>query len=372
MIPRTRTYASIDRRRLAENYLEIRRAVGSGVAIVSVIKGDAYGHGAVEVARALAAAGADCFAVAYLDEAVLLREAGVKEKILLLTGPPQGEEAEVQAQGLTPMLHTRAQLEAWESQARASERDLPYHLGLDTGMTRLGFDIASADDLTALIVDASDLRLEGLATHLAAAEDFSSPQTDEQLRRFDAVVEKLEQCGLRPRYVHVSNSAAIAYRPDADRNMVRPGLALYGYVNPAIGRAVEPRIRTAPVLEWKTRILLVREARAGARLGYSGTYTAERPMRIGVLSVGYGDGLSRRMSNGGEAVIRGERCPIVGLVSMDLTLVDLTAAPAAEPGEEVTLIGESIDAQHMARQCDTIPYEVLCNISKRVPRVYCG
>ena len=367
-----RTYARIDRRRLAENYLEIRRAVGPRVAIVSVIKGDAYGHGAVEVARALAAAGADCFAVAYLDEAVLLREAGVKEKILLLTGPPQGEEAEVQAQGLTPMLHTRAQLEAWEKQARRSERDLPYHLGLDTGMTRLGFDTASTDDLAALIGDASDLRLEGLATHLAAAEDFSNPQTGEQLRRFDAVVEKLEQRGVRPRYVHVSNSAAIAYRPDTHRNMVRPGLALYGYVNPAVGSAVEPRIRTAPVLEWKARILLVRDAPAGARLGYSGTYTAERPMRIGVLSVGYGDGLSRRMSNGGEVMVRGKRCPIVGLVSMDLTLVDLSAAPAAEPGEEVTLIGESIDARHMARQCGNISYEVLCNISKRVPRVYCG
>ena len=367
-----RTYTRIRRKRLAENYLQIRRAVGPGVAIVSVIKGDAYGHGAVEVARALAAAGADCFAVSYLDEAVVLREAGVKEKILLLTGPPQGEEAEVQAQGLTPMLHTPAQLEAWEKQARRSERDLPYHLGLDTGMTRLGFDSASADELAALIVDASCPRLEGLATHLAAAEDFSSPQTGEQLRRFDEVVEKLDQRGVRPRYVHVSNSAAIAYRPDADRNMVRPGLALYGYVNPALGSAVEPRIRTAPVLEWKARILLVRDAPAGARLGYGGTYTAERPMRIGVLSVGYGDGLSRRMSNGGEVMVRGKRCPIVGLVSMDLTLVDLTTAPAAEPGEEVTLIGESIDARHMARQCDTILYEVLCGISKRVPRVYCG
>ena len=367
-----RTYARIDRRRLTENYREIRRAVGPGVAIVSVIKGDAYGHGAVEVARTLVVAGADCLAVAYLDEAVQLREAGVKEKILLLTGPPQGEEAEVQAQGLTPMIHTPAQLEAWEKQARASEGNLPYHLGLDTGMTRLGFDTASIDELASLIVNAPYLRLEGLATHLAAAEAFSSPQTGEQLRRFEAVVKNLKQRGARPRYVHVSNSATIAYRPDADRNMVRPGLALYGYVNPAIGRPVEPRIRTAPVLEWKARILLVRDAPAGARLGYSGSYTAERPMRIGVLSVGYGDGLSRSMSNGGEVMVRGKRCPIVGLVSMDLTLVDLTAAPAAEPGEEVTLIDESIDAQHMARQRDTIPYEVLCNISKRVPRIYCG
>ena len=367
-----RTHTRIHRKRLAENYREIRRAVGPGVAIVSVIKGDAYGHGAVEVARTLAAAGADCLAVAYLDEAVLLREAGVKEKILLLTGPPEGEEPEVQSQELTPMIHTPAQLEAWEKQARASERNLPYHLGLDTGMTRLGFDSASSDELANLIVDASYLRLEGLATHLAAAEDFSNPQTGEQLRRFDGIVKKLEQRGVRPRYVHVSNSAAIAYRPHADRNMVRPGLALYGYVNPAIGSAVEPRIRTAPVLEWKARILLVRDAPAGARLGYSGTYTAERSMRIGVLPVGYGDGLSRRMSNGGEVMVLGKRCPIVGLVSMDLTLVDLTAAPRAEPGDEVTLIGESIDAIYMARQCGTISYEVLCNISKRVPRVYCG
>ena len=367
-----RTHTRIHRKRLAENYREISRAVGPGVAIVSVIKGDAYGHGTVEVARTLVAAGADYLAVAYLDEAVLLREAGVKEKILLLTGPPQGEEPEVQAQRLTPMLHTPAQLEAWEKQARASERNLPYHLGLDTGMTRLGFDTASTDELANLIVDTSYLRLEGVATHLAAAEDFSNPQTGEQQRRFDGIVKKLEQRGVRARYVHVSNSAAIAYRPDADRSMVRPGLALYGYVNPAIGSPVEPRIRTAPVLEWKARILLVRDAPAGARLGYSGTYTAERPMRIGVLSVGYGDGLSRRMSNGGEVMVLGKRCPIVGLVNMDLTLVDLTAAPRAEPSDEVTLIGESIDALRMARQCDTIPYEVLCNISKRVPRVYCG
>ncbi len=367
-----RTHTRIHRKRLAENYREIRCAVGPGVAIVSVIKGDAYGHGAVEVARTLAAAGADYLAVAYLDEAVQLREAGVNERILLLTGPPEGEEPEVQAQGLTPMIHTPAQLEAWEKQARASERSLPYHLAMDTGMTRLGFDAASIDQLGSLVVKASHLRLEGLATHLAAAEDFSNPQTDEQQQCFDGIVKKLEQRGVRPRYIHVSNSAAIAYRPDADRGMVRPGLALYGYVNPAIGSAVEPRVRPAPVLEWKARILLVRDAPAGAKLGYNGTYTAERPMRVGVLSVGYGDGLSRRMSNGGEVVVHGKRCPIVGLVSMDLTLVDITAAPRAKPGDEVTLIGESIDALHMARRCDTIPYEVLCNISKRVPRVYCG
>lgn len=151
--------------------------------------------------------------------------------------------------------------------------------------------------------------------------------------------------------------------------MVRPGLALYGYVSPPTGRAPQSRIHVEPILEWKAKILAVRDVSAGARLGYNATYQAPKPTRVGVLAVGYGDGLNRRMSNGGQVLVRGIRCPIVGLVSMDVSLVDISAAPDVETGEEATLIGESLDAHQMARHCDTIPYEILCGISKRVPRV---
>jgi alanine racemase len=364
-----RTYARIDRRILQENYQNIQRAVGPEVAVLAVVKADAYGHGAVEVARALAETGARNFAVAYLGEGVRLREAGIAGDIVVLGGPEAGEEPCFRTQRLTPFLHTPEQLCAWEREAAASGARLGCHLEIDSGMNRLGLP-ADAATLAEWIAAAPHVEIEGLATHLASAEDFQSGQAEQQRERFLAAAAGLRERGIRFARMHIANSAAIAYRPAWSSDMVRPGLALYGYLCPASGPAPAARIAVRPALAWKASILAVRDAAPGARLGYQGTFTARNPMRLAVISAGYGDGLSRQMSNGGTVLVRGLRQPIVGLVSMEVTIVDVTSVEGIEAGEEVTLIGPGLDAWEMARQCGSIAYEALCGISSRVPRLY--
>lgn len=365
-----RTFARIHRSLLQQNFENIRQAVGPKAAILAVVKADAYGHGAVEVARALAAVGAGHFAVACLEEAVALRSAGIEGEVLILGGLEPGQESAALEHRLTPVIQTRCQLQDWQKQAAAAQQQLPCHIEIDTGMNRLGMQISSASDLAGLLREASSLRLEGIATHLASADDFADDQTNQQRERFDALIAALRESGIQPRYIHQSNSAAVAYRPAMDLTMVRPGLAIYGYVSPSSGPAPASRLQVRPVLEWKTRIHSIKDVAAGSRLGYYGAYRAERPLRAAVLPVGYGDGLNRRMSEGGEVVVRGARCPILGLLSMDLTTIDLSSVPEAAVGDEVTLIGPMIDAQVMAERCGTIVYETLCGISKRVPRIY--
>ena len=365
-----RTHAHIDLERLAANYQKIRGAVGGSVTVLPVVKADAYGHGAVEVGRTLSAAGAGWFAVSCLEEGVALRLAGIEGEILVLCGFHPGEEEDARVHRLTPMVHILGQLDRWDGQAAASGNRLPFHLELDTGMTRLGLDTGPLQRLVDSIRKASHLRLDGLATHLASAHDFIGEQSAEQSARFLRVTTQLRELGVRPRFLHISNSAAIAYRAGEDYSMVRPGLALYGYLPGPSGEAPEPRFSVEPVLEWKARIIMVRDAAEGVRLGYDGSCTAREPMLVGVVSAGYGDGFSRRMSNGGQVLIRNRSCPVIGLVSMDVTLVDLRSVPEAEPGDEVTLIGKGLDATVMAGHCGTIPYEVLCGLSKRVARIY--
>jgi alanine racemase len=364
-----RTYARINRGILQQNFNSIQQAVGPDVVVLAVLKADAYGHGAVEAARALTAAGAAHFAVACTAEAVALREAGIEGEIAVLGGAEPGEEPCFRAHRLTPFLHTREQLRAWQQEAEAHAMRLACHLEIDSGMNRLGLP-GDPDVLANWISSSPNLEIEGLATHLASAEDFNNSQADEQRRRFAAVADGLRERGIRCGRLHLSNSAAVAYRPDWTEGMVRPGLALYGYLTAPLGPAPPPRIQVRPALEWNARILAVRDAPAGAKIGYEGSFTATEPMRLAVISAGYGDGLSRRMSNGGQVLVRGERRPIVGLVSMDVTSVDVTGLHGIEAGEEATLIGDGLDAGEMARQCGSIAYEALCGISSRVPRVY--
>ena len=365
-----RTQAHIDLDRLTANYRSIHAAVGASVTVLPVVKADAYGHGAVEIARTLSAAGAGRFAVSCLEEGAALRSAGIDGEILVLCGFHAGEEEEAHLHRLTPMVQSAGQLERWDRQAAASGDQLPFHLELDTGMTRLGLDAEPIERLAGFVRKASHLRLDGLASHFASAHDFCGQQAEEQSARFRNLATQLGELGVRPRYIHMSNSAGIAYRPGDDYSMVRPGLAIYGYLPEAAGAAPEPRFSVEPVLDWKARIISVRDVAKGARLGYDGSYTAPEAMRVGVLSVGYGDGFSRRMSNGGQVLVRGRSCPVVGLVSMDVTLADLRPVPQAQPGDEVTLIGKGLDATVMAGHRGTIPYEVLCGLSRRVPRIY--
>jgi alanine racemase len=364
-----RSHAEISRKALAGNYRSIRNAVGDGVEIVAVVKADAYGHGALGVAQTLETEGARWFAVTSIEEGVELRRGGVRGRILVLADFPRAELDAVAEFHLTLMLHSVDELAELDRWARRREICPRFHLKLDSGMGRLGLAEARVQDVAALLARCPHLRLEGLATHFASAEDFTSGQTDEQLERFRRLADTL-----RPDLVHVANSAALAYRRETWTSMVRPGLALYGYLMPARGRQVPPAFEVAPALSWKARLLAVKDVPAGAPLGYNAAFRAERPMRIGVLGAGYADGLDRRLSNGGVVLAAGRRVAIVGLVSMDVSLVDLTASPEVSPGDYLTLLGrdgaESLWADEVARRCGTIPYEILCRIGKRVWRVY--
>ncbi len=337
---------------------------------MAVVKANAYGHGVIEVSKALAAEGCRKFAVACVAEGAELRESGLAGEIAVLSGFLDGEEELASRLDLTPVVQDPGQIERWDARARLDGRQLPYHLEINTGMNRCGFDDQNISEIAAPIGRAESLNLEGLATHHAAAEDFTSGQCEEQQERFSAALASLAERGIRPKYLHSANSVALAYRPELDFDLVRPGISLYGYVAAARGDAPPSRLQLTPALEWKTRIQTARTVSKGALVGYNSGFRAERETKIGMLPVGYGDGLDRSLSNCGAVLVAGRRCPIVGLISMDVTLVDLTDAPGAAPGDEVTLIGESLDAAEMASCRGTISLEVLCGISARVPRIH--
>ncbi len=377
-----RCRAIVDLDALRGNYEALHKRTGGKAVLLCVVKADAYGHGASAVSRALAASGARHFAVACLEEAVALRDGGIGGAILVFDGVEPGGEREAALRGIEPVVSSIGQLQRWNDAAQHLGRKLSCHLHLNTGMNRLGIDFeplrgASAAALFDALESCEWVEPHGVATHFASAEDFSSRQTASQRRLFARQLAALRAAGIQPRYVHSANSAAIAHRragrPQSGQGgaMVRPGLALYGYVKQPVGRPQRRPPRLRPVLEWRARLLEIRDVPAGAALGYGATFRAPRRMRIGILSVGYGDGLDWRLSNRGAVAIRGVLGAIVGQISMDLTMVDLSAAADAQVGEEAVLLGsEPYDAQGMAALIGGIPYEVLCGISKRVPRQY--
>jgi alanine racemase len=264
---------------------------------------------------------------------------------------------------LTPVIHSLEDLSAVR---------VPYHLKIDTGMNRLG--TRAEPDEIARAAAAATAPIEGLMTHLASSGNYESKQTEEQLQRFEAVIEGLRRAGITPRYVHCSATTPIAYRRrEAWRNLVRPGHAIYGYVSPA--RGAPPRaLNVAPALTWKVTVLAVKDVEAGGLIGYGGIHRAQRPMRIAVLAAGYADGIPHRLGNRGQVIVKGKLAPVVGAVSMDLTTIDVTGCPDLKAGDAVMLLGSeggvSINAQQMAKWAGTISYAVLCGIHARVKRVY--
>ena len=377
-----RCRAIIDLDALRANYTHLEELTRRSAAIQCVVKADAYGHGSLAVARVLSEAGARHFAVASLDEAIVLRDSGIGASILVLGGLEPGTEREAALRGIDPLIGTIGELRDWNDTARSMGRKLSCHLLFNTGMNRLGIDFdparaAGRDELLDALEGCEWVDLRGVATHYASAEDFRTRQTEGQNRVFAKQVDVLRGAGLAPRYIHAANSAAILYRGiggPSDRvghTMVRPGLALYGYVKAPSGRTKTVRHQLRPVLEWRAMLRRIREVPAGTPIGYGARYVAPRAMRIGILVVGYGDGLDWRLSNRGSVQIRGVPCPIIGEISMDLTIIDLNPANEAREGDEAVLLGAGAnDAQGMAALTGGTPYEVLCGISKRVPREY--
>jgi alanine racemase len=373
------TWAQVSLENLRYNFGVVQRHIGAGVTVCAVVKADAYGHGATECAKALEQEGARWLGVTSLDEAIPLREAGIRTRILLMTGFWRGEEEEIIRLQLTPTVWEPGQVELLEKAAARLSAKLPVHLKVDTGMGRLGVDPEDLYEITSALKASPHLALEGLSTHLASSEVLDAPSVNEQLQKFAQVRILLRNEGFDPPLVHVANTGAVISHRESWNSMVRPGIALYGYHLPfeRAGREVSGsklRLDVKPVLTWKTRILSLRDVRANQALGYGGTYITKAAARIAVLPVGYADGLNRALSSRGRVIVREHYAPIVGRISMDLTLADVTGLPGIAVGDEVVLLGAvdglSVDAREHAELASTNVYEILCAISKRVPRRY--
>ncbi len=374
------TWAEVSLSTLRQNFRTVQKHVGAKVTVCAVVKADAYGHGAVECSRALEAEGARWLGVTSLDEAIPLREAGVRANILLMTGFWRGEESEIIRLHLTPTVWEPWHIETLDKAASAlGVAQHPVHLKVDTGMGRLGVGVDQLAGVLAGLKAAQHLVLEGFSTHLASSEIMDAPSVAEQERNFELARRMVREAGMEPTFVHMANTAAVISRHETWSSMVRPGVALYGYYLPfqRAGREVSGgtlRLAVKPVLTWKTRILSLRDFGANQPLGYGATYVTKAPAHVAVLPVGYADGYNRQLSNRGRVIVREHYAPIVGRISMDLTLADVTGIPGIAVGDEVVLLGTgeglSVDALEHAELANSTPYEILCNISKRVPRRY--
>ena len=374
------TWAEVSLGTLRQNFRAVQRHISPAVQVCAIVKADAYGHGAVECARALEEEGARWFGVTSLDEAIPLREAGITGRVLLMTGFWRGEEEEIIRLGLNPTIWETGQIEWFEKAATAlGVSKHPIHLKVDTGMGRLGVAPEDLPRICSALKASPHLVLEGLSTHLASSEVLDEPSVAVQLKSFAEARNLLRNEGFNPPLIHAANTGAVISRPESWNTMVRPGIALYGYYMPfeRAGREVSGsglRLAVKPVLTWKTRILSLRDMRANQALGYGGIYVTKAPARIAVLPVGYADGLNRKISSQGRVIVGEHYAPIVGRISMDLTLADVTGLPGVSVGDEVILLGTtdglSVDAREHASLSDTILYEILCGISKRVPRKY--
>jgi alanine racemase len=367
------TWADINLENLIHNFRLTRAAVGD-VAIMPAVKADAYGHGAVECARALESAGADWFGVALPEEGFILREAGITRPILCLAGFWEGQEESLVAHRLTPVVFRLDGLDRLNREARKAGRNIDYHLKVDTGMGRLGVQCAELENFLDETSQFESLRLDGVMTHLASADNNDqSLFTEQQISLFDRAVEVVQSWGHRPRWIHSASSAGALSYPRARGNLVRPGGVLYGLWRDVISPSTEP-LDWRPVMSLHTRIILVKTVLAGTPLGYGGTFVTSRESRIATIAIGYEDGLCRELSNRGQVIVCGRLAPIVGRVSMDLTLIDVSDVGAAAVNDEVVIIGRQgetqITAEEVAARIATISYEVTCGISDRVPRVY--
>ena len=359
-------WVEIDLDALAGNLRVLRQRVGAA-AILAVVKADAYGHGAVAVARALEREGADWLGVALVEEGARLRRAGVDLPILVLGTIQGGEIEEVRAHRLTPAVSSLDQLRMWASAGgeRAGAPPQSLHLKVDTGMHRLGLPATDWAAAAGLLAASPSLRLDGLLSHLAEAEDLAGDFTALQERRFAAALELFSAAPIQ----HLANSAAALHRPSTRHSLVRAGLALYG-IDPA-RRASE----LVGVMSVKARLVQIREIDAGERVGYGASWVAPRPSRIGVVPLGYADGYPWRLGNHARAWIDGAFVPLVGAVSMDMVTLDLTGT-TAEVGGVVTLMAGSADrgptAVELAQRAGTVAYEILCHFGLRLPKQYVG
>ena len=371
------TWAEIDLNNLASNFNQIKKRVSPAARVMPVIKANAYGHGAVECARRLVSEGADWFGVALPEEGIELRASGISQPVLCLGGFWHGQAGICIQHRLTPVVYRLDMIESVNQAASDAGVVADVHVKVDTGMGRLGIRFDQLSEFVAALEQFRNVRIDGLMSHLAAADDATcQPLTQDQIRRFEDAVAVFRNHGYRPTYLHLANSAGIFGHREAWGNMVRPGGVLYG-----LWRDVLPPLTSDPgllhVMSLHSRISLLKWVPPGETIGYGCTFEASRRSLIATLPIGYHDGYMRRLSNRAHVIVRGMYAPVVGRISMDLTLIDVTDVPDVELDEQVTLLGWDrqnselkIPAEDLARISGTLSYEVTCGVGARVPRVY--
>jgi len=366
-------WAEISLLDIVHNYREVRRLVGSQVRVMAIVKANAYGHGAVEVARALVEAGADCFGVAILNEAVQLREAGIEGPILILGWTPTEDYVRALNYGITLTIYSLEEAQVLSRKAIESQKKATVHLKIDTGMGRIGLATDQETVKTVQqILSLPGLEVEGIFTHLAKADEKDKAFTSRQLGLFqDFIVQVETKSGYRFPLRHAANSAAIIDHPESYFDMVRPGIMLYG-LNPSTDVQLS-RVELRQAISLKAKISHIKTVPGGTPISYGGTYLTRKDEVIASLPIGYADGYSRLLSGKGKVLWQGKQAPIVGRVCMDQTMFKASGLDVHK-GDIVTLIGKDGDnylsVDELAQEMGTINYEVVCMISARVPRVY--
>lgn len=368
------TFSTIDLDNLAFNLRSVREFIGDDVKCLAVVKADAYGHGAVECSRRLAREGIDWLGVAIPEEGVELRNAGIEKPILVLGSFWPGQENAIISSQLTPVVYTTEQAQLLDTAARNAGQIVGYHVKIDTGMGRIGVRYDAARALAEALATFGNIRLDGMMTHFAAADDLGQNVfTNEQIDKFDSVVGTFRELGFDPTYIDLANSPGAVAHPNSRRKLVRLGGVLYGLGGDVLPREIDtPELR--PVLSLTSSIAYIKDVPVGETLGYGRTFRTERASRIASIPIGYADGYARSLSNVARVIVNGNLAPTVGRISMDWTLIDVTDVLDAKIGDKVTLIGSeggsSVLAEELAAATGTISYEITCRISDRVSRVF--
>jgi alanine racemase len=374
-------WAEISLRAILHNLKVIRTHIGRERKILAVVKSNAYGLGAVPIAKALQKAGTEWFGVTCSNEGVELRDAGIRKPILVLTGFWPGEEKRLLENDLTPTVNRVSDLRHLERAAKSSRkkgRRFRFHLKINTGMNRLGISPSEVDAFAKELAACPHIELEGTYTHFASAEDFTSSQPADQEKLFRGCLDRLRALGVSPGIVHMANSGAICARPSTWEDMVRPGAILYGYhqgfTPPEKKLEVMKQMPLEPCLSLRARIISLRDVAAGQGVGYGARFVTEGPSRIAVINAGYADGIVRSRTNRGCALLRGRRVPLVGVISMDLTALDVTSVPDAQLGDVISIYGkdknDAIHVSDVAREIGTVTSDLLCALGRRVPKYY--
>ena len=372
-----RTVAQINLKAIEHNIAQIRKIIGKDRKILAAVKANAYGHGDAEVAKIAVNSGVDYLGVANITEAIHLRRADINIPILILGCSFKYEIGDILSYNISPTIADLDFAEELNRKATEFPNKVVVHVKIDTGMGRIGPRFEHAVDFVKELAKLENLFLEGIFTHFPSSDEADKSFSLLQIKRFKDILDKLETSGISIPVKHMANSGAIlspeGFRGihDSFLDMVRTGLMLYGaYPSPYVSKD----IRLEPALTLKTRVVFIKEVKPGSTISYGRTYTAKAKSRLATLPIGYGDGYSRLLSNKGEVLIKGKRAPIVGRVCMDQSIVDVGKIPEVRVGDEVVLIGrqgqERISAEEIAKKTGTIPHDVFCMISKRVPRVY--